>query len=246
MGFIYLAFRNMLRHRTRTVLTLISILVAVGVLFAVISYNRSFFMALEREMRNTGVHIFVVPTGCPHEAASLLLHGGAVPRMLDRDDLAAIEELVGDRAQAIYPMLIAQARNMAVDRLDVVYGLERNGFSEFKPNWRIAHGGFPDSGQEVVLGFRKAEQLGLQVGDIIEYQVKGRLKQEVSIGDFKDKLDDFEDFFLPESGLVLKFKVAGILDKTGTQDDGSCFCPFNCSLYDAWSGRRSYSLGNQT
>jgi len=225
MSFVYLAFRNMLRHRTRTVLTLISILVSVGVLFAVISYDRSFSMALEREMHNTGVHINVVPTGCPHEAASLLLHGGAVPRVLSRDDLAAIEELVGDRALALYPMLIAQARNVAVDRLDVVYGLDRNSFSEFKPNWKIAHGGFPDSGQDLILGFRKAEQQGLQVGDIIEYQVRGRFRQEVRPGGFKNKLDDLEEFFLPESGLVLGFKVAGILDKTGTQDDGAVFAP---------------------
>lgn len=229
MGFVYLALKNMLRHKTRTALTLMSILVAVGVLFAVISYDRSFSQALEREMHNTGVHLNVVPTGCPHEAASLLLHGSAVPRVLDKDDAAAIEDLLGSRAVSLYPMLIAQAQNMAMDRLEVVYGLDRNRLPDFKPSWNMAQGGFPRGVQELVLGFQKAEQSGLQVGDTVKYQVRGLMQQEVPPGDFRDKLDSLEQAFLPEPGLVLEFEVAGILQETGTQDDGAVFAPLGAA-----------------
>jgi len=225
MGFVYLALKNMLRHRIRTGLTLMSIVVATGVLFAVVSYDRSFSLALEREMQNTGVHLNVVPTGCPHEAASLLLHGSAVPRVLKIQDLAAIEEFLGGRAEEVYPMLIAQAQNMSMDRLDVVYGLDRKKMPDFKPGWRFVQGAFPGSAQEVVLGFSKAEASGLQPGDTIEYQVRGGLQEEILPGDIQTKFGALERVFVPEPGLVLEFVVSGVLDKTGTQDDGAVFAP---------------------
>jgi len=225
VGFVYLALKNMLRHKTRTALTLMSILVAVGVLFAVISYDRSFSQALEREMHNTGVHLNVVPTGCPHEAASLLLQGSAVPRVLEKQDLAAIKDFLGDRAEEVHPMLIAQAQSMSMDRLDVVFGMDRKKMSDFKPGWRLVQGEFPDSVQDVVLGFSKAEASGLQPGDTIEYQVRGRLQEEVPPGDIQGKLGALERNFVPEHGRVLEFEVSGVLDKTGTQDDGAVFAP---------------------
>ncbi len=225
MGFVYLALKNMLRHRIRTGLTLLSIVVATGVLFAVVSYDRSFSAALEREMQNTGVHLNVVPTGCPHEAASLLLHGSAVPRVLKKEDLAAIEEFLGERAEKVYPMLIAQAQNMSMERLDVVYGLDRKNMPDFKPGWRLVQGEFPDSAQGVVLGFSKAQASGLQPGDTIEYQVRGRLQEKIPPGDIQSKLGALERSFVPEPGFVLEFEVSGVLDKTGTQDDGAVFAP---------------------
>ena len=39
-----------------------------------------------------GVHILAVPKGCPYEAASLIMHGGVIPKYLSASDLHECEQ----------------------------------------------------------------------------------------------------------------------------------------------------------
>ena len=225
MGFLYLSAKNMLRHRVRTVLTLCSILVSVGILFAVISYDRGFSRALEREMSNTGIHITAVPTGCPHEAATLLLQGGVLPRMLGRESIDEITEVLGDRAASFYPMLIAQALNTKSNRLDVLYGLDRESMPYVRPGWSLEQGSFPSTSREVLVGLNTARQYELRPGDKLSYQTRGTFDQEFQDRLFLDKMDEVARMFQAVEGLVQDLVVAGILGRTGTQDDGAVFVP---------------------
>lgn len=243
MGFFHLCLKNMLRHRTRTLLTMLSILVSVGVLFAVISYDRSFSAALEREMRNTGVHITVVPTGCAHEAAAILLHGGSGPGMLSRSDVDQVRNLLGDRAAGLYPLLIVQAANTHKEGLDVVFGLNRQTMSGYKPGWNLAQGHFPQSSRELLLGHQKAAQAGVKVGDTLSYITGGRLAGEVQSENFRHKLEEIEKSLVQEHGLVEEFQVAGILAPTGTQDDGAVFAPLSAAYELLGHARGLSALG---
>lgn len=226
MNFFRLAIKNLTRHRARNIITLVSILLAVGVLFAVISYDRGFSESLERELGRTGTHITVVPTGCPHEAASLLLYGGVIPRLLNQETTEKIQEIVGDRAAGFYPMLLTQARNVDQDRLDLVYGMYRPGIRELKPNWELEQCCFPGVNEEMVVGSAIAERDGLQVGDYVTYDTKGRFVGEIEVGDTCHDHDLDEHFEVDEAvGYEQEFRVSGILKETGTQDDLSVFVP---------------------
>jgi len=72
------ALRNLRRHRTRTILTVVSVAVSVAVLFSLLMFNTGYQKALKTQLQQTGVHLMVVPIGCPFEAASLVLEGGKI------------------------------------------------------------------------------------------------------------------------------------------------------------------------
>jgi putative ABC transport system permease protein len=82
-SFLKLAGKNILRHRTRSFLTMLGIAASVGVLFAVLSFNQGFNQGLSQELERTGLHFMIVPSGCAHEVAALVLHGAVIPKFLD-------------------------------------------------------------------------------------------------------------------------------------------------------------------
>ena len=83
MAFIKLALSNLMRHKVRSLLTLVGIAASVTVLFSILSFNRGFERGLADEINQTGIHFMVVPAGCPHEVASLVLHGAVTPKFID-------------------------------------------------------------------------------------------------------------------------------------------------------------------
>jgi len=96
MSFLKFAFRGLFAHRTRTILTLASMTVAVAVLFTLVSFNRGYERALKSQLQSMGIHMLVVPVGCPYEAASLILKGGKIPSYLPAsalDDVLKVKEI---------------------------------------------------------------------------------------------------------------------------------------------------------
>ena len=51
-GYLKLAVKNLLRHRTRSALTMLGIAASVGVLFSVLSFNRGFNEGLAQELQH--------------------------------------------------------------------------------------------------------------------------------------------------------------------------------------------------
>ncbi len=244
MGFLKLSLKNIARNRTRNLITLTSILIAVGVLFSVVSYDRGFSRSLEREMRRTGVHVTVVPTGCPHEAATLLLHGGVVPDRLDRKTVEGIKDHVSDQAEGYYPMLLAQAHDPRRDRLDLVYGMPGDGMADIKPQWQFSAGAFPENEEEIVIGRSVAARDGLRVGDSVAYRTNTGLPADAghpevgrpdTVGkdtpgaDTPDMVTGYAEQppRADDADSVRTFRIAGILRTTGTQDDDAVFVPLS-------------------
>lgn len=166
MGFLKLAVKNLQRHRTRSLLTMLGIAASVGVLFSVFSFNRGFEQGLAKELASTGLHFMVVPSGCAHEVASLVLHGAVIPKYLDTAVMKSIEETEGIALAT--PILVAQLPNPEAGRVDLIYGVEMRALAEIKPGWQI-EGALPSGPAEVLLGHEVAEHAGLRPGDEFGY-----------------------------------------------------------------------------
>ncbi|ADH84793.1 ABC transporter permease [Desulfurivibrio alkaliphilus] len=165
-GMLKLSVQNLLRHRTRSFLTMLGIAAAVGVLFSVFSFNRGFDQGLARELQATGLHFMVVPVGCAHEVAALVLHGAVVPKYLDAGVIDDVRKI--DGVELATPILVAQLPNPDRHRIDLIYGVEMEVLREIKPDWRIS-GEIPTAPNELLLGYDVAEHAGLRLGDEFRY-----------------------------------------------------------------------------
>lgn len=193
MPFLGFAFRNLLRHTVRSFLTLVGITASIAVLFSILSFNKGFEKGIAKELDQTGIHFMVVPSGCPHEVASLVLHGAIIPKYLSVDVVDRIRKLPD--VELVSPILVAQLPNPAKDRVDLIYGMDLKHAKQMKPSW-VIDGAVPSRDDEVLVGSEIAGHDRLKPGDTLAYPDKKR-----------------------------SFRVSGILQKTGGQDDAFIYMP---------------------
>lgn len=193
IGFFKLACQNLKRHRSRSLLTLLGISTSVAVLFSILSFNRGFDAGLTRELARTGIHFMVVPSGCAHEVASLVLHGSIIPKFLDTSVMTRLEKTPG--LALMTPILVAQLPDPERDRINLIYGVDMKALPLIKPAWEIK-GRFPETDNEILLGSEVAGHLGLEPGAILDYPA-----------------------------VQQSFSVAGIIARTGSQDDAFIYVP---------------------
>ena len=86
-----IASKNLLRKKTRTSLTLVGIILSSWVLVSLLGFNRGYEKALNRDIDNMGYQIMVMAKGCPYEAATMMLQGGAGLRYIEEDVVKSIE-----------------------------------------------------------------------------------------------------------------------------------------------------------
>lgn len=170
MIFLKFAFKNLMRHSTRSLLALFGISTSVAVLFSILSFNKGFEKGLAKELERTGIHFMVVPSGCPHEVASLVLHGSIIPKFLDLSVMDKITAMEG--IEFASPILVAQLPNPQQDRLDLTYGLEMARIPQLKPHW-VIEGRLPENDREIILGSEAAAHMRLRPGDSLPYQNVG-------------------------------------------------------------------------
>src|SRR4030043_181247 len=70
------AYKNLLRKKTRSFLTTLGIAMAAWVLVSLFGFNRGYEASLNKDIDNLGFQMLVVAKGCPYEAATLMLKGG--------------------------------------------------------------------------------------------------------------------------------------------------------------------------
>jgi len=189
MTFFNLALKNLLRHKTRNALTLVGITTSVIVLYSIISFNEGFITNLNQELGKTGVHFMVVPAGCPHEVAALVLHGSVIPSYLDKNIGTSIARVAGDAIEISTAVLVFQQANENNNRLDLVYGMDFSTVENLKPWWRI-QGKKPTGPNEILVGHEIAAHDKLNIGEGYQLQKTGK-----------------------------RYTIAGILEKTSTKDD---------------------------
>jgi len=161
-GYLKLAGKNLLRHRTRSALTMLGIAASVGVLFSVLSFNKGFTEGLAVELERTGLHFMVVPSGCAHEVAALVLHGAVIPKFLDTKVMEHVIDTAG--IDLATPILVAQLPDPQRGKIDLIYGVDMSVLLAIKPGWEII-GKIPEQDNEILLGYEVAQHEKLQPGD---------------------------------------------------------------------------------
>jgi len=194
-----IAYQNLLRKKARTSLTLIGITLSSWVLVSLLGFNRGYENALDHDIDNMGYQLMVMAKGCPYEAATMMLQGGAGLRYIEQSMVDSIvnrpevDEVTPILMQAFFDPDKGDGGGIAG-----YYGIELASYPGMKPFLRFHQGGWfrDEKAAEAVMGYEAAELEQRVVGDMI---------------------------LVPEKNVQLK--VVGILERTGTQDDGTIFVP---------------------
>jgi len=193
-----IAAKNLLRRRGRTLLTLMGVAIAISVLFSLLSLNSGYEMELNKEMNSLGANVLAVPKGCPYEAASLVIHGGVIPKFLNESDLQKIRNISG--VELATPVLMEQfiKKNSITGKGEphVALGINIDEYRQLKPWWGVQGRFF--AGNET-----KVELIGRALSD----------KENITVGS------------VISSGPFKGFSTVGVLNRTGDQDDNFHFVP---------------------
>lgn len=219
MRYLLFALRNLTQRKVRTGLTIVSIAVAVAVLFTLLSFNKGYDKALKSQLQQMGVHAMVLPLGCPYEAASLVLKGGKIDTYLPESVVSEYVDKI-DGIQIAAPAFMSGIVRPEDGRTDIYFGVDKRTF-ELKNWWKII----------------KKPEANIEDWDKLARDPKNLMTAE----DFARTLEDDnsvilgydtalielstvgDELYVPEIDKV--FRVAGVLAPTGTQDDGFFYVP---------------------
>jgi len=194
-----IAFKNLLRKKTRTGLTILGIGLSAWVLTSLFGFNRGYESALNKDIDNMGFQVLLTAKGCPYEAATLMLKGGTGLRYMPEAVFGDI--LKNEEVEKITPMLmqaVFDPNKGESGGISAYLGIDPATFPAMKAFLQFKQGAWftaPEA-REAVLGYEAAELEQREIGDKI---------------------------LIPEKNL--EFTVVGVLARSGTQDDGTIFVP---------------------
>ncbi|MCX5794678.1 MAG: ABC transporter permease [Elusimicrobia bacterium] len=199
MKLTLIAYKNLLRKKTRTALTVLGIALSAWVLASLLGFNKGYEWALNRDIDNMGFQVLLTAKGCPYEAATLMLKGGTGLRYLKESMVQGVGK--NPEVEELTPMLMAAVFDPNKGEsggLSAFLGVDPGSFPRLKGFLEFKKGGWfrsPEA-REAVMGYEAAELEQREVGDA---------------------------YLIPEKNLEVK--IVGILKRTGTQDDGTIFLP---------------------
>lgn len=212
MTLLNLAVKNLQRHKIRTLLTIVGVAVASATLFAILSFDVGYRKSLHEEVVSTGIHLFVSTEGCPLEAASLIIHGGEIPKFLQMERLKEVKSVEGVKEAAGF--LIFSLPTPDGSKIDLFYGITDD-VPKLKPNWKVRGSWFKDE-HSIILGSEVARIEKRNVGDKIyietldaEFEVVGILERTYG--------QDDGFYYLPMEAAQKHFRKEGKLTAVGVQ-----------------------------
>jgi len=199
MKIYQVAYKNLLRKKVRSGLTLLGIALSAWVLVSLFGFNRGYEKALNRDIDNMGFQVLVTAKGCPYEAATLMLKGGTGLRYMDESIVADV--LKHPEVEKTTPMLMAaifDPNKGESGGISAFLGVDPATYPQMKSYLKFQQGTWFSDPQafEAVVGYEAAELEQREVGD---------------------------KMLIPEKNVELT--VVGVLSRTGTQDDGTIFVP---------------------
>ena len=222
MRYLGLAIKNLRRRLVRTALTVIGVGLAVAVAVSLGGFVLGYRQAIDKSIEMLGFQVMIMAKGCPYEAATLMLKGGTGLLYLPSDTYQKVKD--DPAIEAITPIFVGIAQKEASSIRDegsaktftVLDGIDVPSFIAMKP-WLKFKGGAgysggkwfdPTSKNEVVLGYELAEYEQRKVGDSFYATITPAGKPDP---------------------VRHEFKVVGVLERTGTQDDGTVFLPIDAA-----------------
>jgi len=193
------AYKNLLRKKTRSALTILGIGLSAWVLVSLLGFNKGYESALNKDIDNMGFQVLVTAKGCPYEAATLMLKGGTGLRYMKESVIADI--LKHPEVEKVTPQLMAAVfdpNKGETGGINAYLGVDPATFPAMKAYLKFKQGGWfiDPNAMEAVVGYEAAELEQREVGDKL---------------------------LIPEKNVELK--VVGILSRSGTADDGTIFVP---------------------
>lgn len=189
MNVFTFALRNLRRRSIRTILTIAGIALAVAVLFSLLAFQAGYEHELTKEVDKLGIHMLAVPKGCPYEAASLIMHGGVIPKYLNESDLVTVRKVPG--VSMATPILLHQF--LVNGSPHILYGIESSDMLKIRPYWKTEGRFFTDDEKQVmVVGGDLAEKEGLVIGQTLPF---GPKKEPFEIVGILEKTGGQEDEF---------------------------------------------------
>jgi len=202
-----LAAKNLMRRHMRTGLTVAGVAIAIAVLFSLLSFNAGYERQLGGELNSLGIHMLAVPKGCPYEAASLIIHGGVIPKYLSYADLEQVRKI--DGIEVASPMLLHQF--FKDDKPHIVYGINIEEQKALKPWWKVEGRYFQDGETGVmIVGRSLADKENLKVGQVLDF---GPGKVPTTIVGILERTGNQDDefHFLPLSDAQRIFGKQGLI-----------------------------------
>ncbi len=206
MTLLSLAVKNLNRRRLRTILTMTGVALSIATLSTLLSFHAGYERNLKQELEGMGIHMLAVPKGCPYEAASLIIHGGVIPKYLSGVDLERIKKV--DSVEIAAPILLHQFFKDGSPH--IVYGISPAEMGKLKPGWKIEGRYFQGQQEDrvMVVGRGLAEKEKLKVGQVLPF---GPDKEPFVIIGILEKTDTQDDEFH-----YIPFSVAQrLFDKKG-------------------------------
>lgn len=218
MRYLALAYKNLWRRPVRSLLTVMGVALAVAVAVSLGGFNVGYQRAISQSIEKLGFQVMIMAKGCPYEAATMMLKGGTGLLYLPEGVYDTVR--ADPQIQAITPIFIGVAQREGSSIRDegaalsfpIFSGVEAASFQVMKPWMRFKGGSGYDGGRwfapgatdEIVMGFEAAEYEQRKVGDLFYASITP----------------------YGQSQPVLRtFRVVGVLERTGTQDDGTVFMP---------------------
>ncbi len=199
MKIYQIAYKNLFGKKVRSTLTIIGIALSAWVLASLIGFNRGYESSLSRDIDNMGFQIILTAKGCPYEAATLMLKGGTGLKYLPEkvaSDIASDKEV--KRLSTMLMQAVFDPNKGESGGIMAYQGVDPANYPQMKTYLKFKQGKWfkNQTAYEAVLGYEAAELEQREVGDKI---------------------------LIP--GKNIELTVVGILQRSGTQDDGTIFIP---------------------
>ena len=183
-----LAVRNLTRRRTRTVLTILGVAIAIAFTVAILSISEGLMDSFENSIAQQGSDIFIVPKEAeayPYPDVAAFV--GSFPEEL----LNEIEQL--DNVKATYPVFTAIPMDFMPEKpgaIPILYGVTPEYFSEVATYLSLARGRLLEEGDEYTLmaGSGIAQVAGLSLGSQLTF--RGHQFEVVGIFEPSGGMDD--------------------------------------------------------
>ena len=218
--YFVLAIRNLRRRMIRTALTVAGVGLAVTVAVSLGGFMLGYRDAIDKSIDMLGFQVMIMAKGCPYEAATMMLKGGTGLLYLPGDTYEKVKS--DPDIESITPIFVGVAQKQGSGIRDdekeknflIISGIDVPSYKVMKPWIAFKQGsGYAggrwfgaDSKNEVVLGFEAAEYEQRKVGDTFYASITPSGMA---------------------NAVMHEFKVVGVMDRTGTQDDGTVFLPLD-------------------
>jgi putative ABC transport system permease protein len=193
------AWKNLLRKRLRSLLTIVGIALSTWVLVSLLGFNQGYENSLNKDIDNLGFQVLLTAKGCPYEAATLMLKGGTGLKYMPESIIDSV--VANPQVERVTPMLmhaVFDPNKGESGGITAFLGIDPATYPGMKTYLQFQQGGWFSQPEalEAVFGYESAELEQREVGD---------------------------EYLLPESDVVVR--VVGVLKRSGTQDDGTIFLP---------------------